>query len=96
MVGFVVEAQGSDIVEVNGKLGRYVAAEIFDADGLLFLQDERVSFFFVYTDLKAFPRKPPAEEVDKHISQRFQIVAVTLVFDSRSVLISFLQKGKKR
>ena len=75
----VVKARRMDVVKINHKFLRKAPAQNLCTDRLLLLQDQLILLRLI-GGLETLPWKRALEEVEKHISQRFQIVTAMLNF----------------
>lgn len=78
VVGLVVEAQRSSVVEVDGELVGESAAKDLSRGGHLLLHNTIV-LLLLSGSLKALPRKRAAAEVEHNVAQRLHVVTARLL-----------------
>lgn len=78
VVGFVVEAQRSSVVEIDGELVGESAAKDLSRGGHLLLHNTIV-LLLLSGSLKTLPRKRAAAEVEHNIAQRLHVVTARLL-----------------
>lgn len=78
IVGCLVEAKATTIVQIHGELGREAFTEHLHRRRHLFLADLLVLLFLVGR-LQSLPREIATIEVHQHITQRLHIIATTLL-----------------
>lgn len=81
----VVKARRMDVVKISHKFLRKAPAQNLCTDRLLLLQDQLILLRLI-GGLETLPWKRAPEEVEKHISQRFQIVTAMLDLDGSQSL----------
>jgi hypothetical protein len=78
VVRLVIEAKGSGVVEVDGKLIREATAENLGGRGHLLLHDTIV-LLLLCSSLQSLPRKGSTAEVEHDIAQGFHVVTARLL-----------------
>lgn len=78
VVGLVIEAEGTSVVEVYGELVREASAENFGWGGHLLLHDA-VILLLLGSSLQALPWKGATTEVEHNVSERLHIITTGLL-----------------
>jgi len=77
VVGLVVEAEGTGVVQVDGKLVGEATAEHFGGGGHLLLHDA-VVLLLLGSSLQALPGKGSTAEVEHDVSKRLHVITAGL------------------
>ena len=84
VVGLVVKPQGPSVIQEDGKLVRKTTAEKIGGCGHLLLHDPIV-LLFLGSGLETLPGERTTEEIHENVSERFEIVAASLLNTKVSV-----------
>lgn len=84
VVGLVVKSQGPSVVQEDGELVGEATAKKIGGCGHLLLHNP-VIFLLLGSSLETLPRERATEEVHENISERFEIIAASLLDTQVSV-----------
>jgi len=84
VVGLVVESQGPGVVQEDGELVGEATTEKIGRRGHLLLHDP-VVLLFLGSSLETLPGEGSTEEVHEYVSERFEIIAASLLDTQVSV-----------
>ena len=79
VIRLVIEAKGTSVVEVDGKLVGEATAENFSGSGHLLLHDA-VILLLLGSSLQALPWQGATAEVQHNVSERLHVVTAGLLF----------------
>lgn len=78
VVGLIIEAEGTSVVEVDGKLVGEAAAKNLGGSGHLLLHDT-VVLLLLSSSLEALPRERAAAEIEHDVAKRLHIITARLL-----------------
>lgn len=84
VVGLVVEAKSTGVIQEDAKLVGEAAAKDVGRSGHLLLHDSIV-FLLLGRGLQSLPRESASKEVHENVGERFQIIAASLLDTQMSI-----------